>query len=373
MRMGTFYLRRRVQYGLAIRSIGKDGLLPLVRQEDVPVAEGLRLRLPEGDLLRDTLEHRPALSENDRNDHELVLVDQARLRQGRDDAAASQDDHVFARSLLHLPDLRREVTLHDSSVVPVRPIQGPGENHLRQVVHPLGDDRVALSGVRRRPVLHHEVVGLPSHEELAAAPRVLLDEGAELVVRLGSVGPLDVAVLARKVTVERHAVENAQLSHLAPPLLQHSETLQQQNETDEQEEAPEENDLRREPNPRTPVTLKSQKRVVRRDRRSQCLESSERPGDLRAEESAFGGLVPLLAATADPMLFRVGNSLYRHGGPPDWTRYETAPSVIASASTSTWNSGRASAWTPTREQAGSGGSPRWRLTASWIGIAFSGV
>jgi hypothetical protein len=42
-------------------------------------------------------------------------------------------------------------------------------------------------------------------------------------------------------------------------LPQYSEPLQQQNETDEQDEPPEENDLRRAPNPGTPVTLKSQK------------------------------------------------------------------------------------------------------------------
>jgi hypothetical protein len=94
------------------------------------VARSVRPSLDElqSRVFRHTGEQRPAVSEEDRTDHHLVLVDQAVLRELRHDGAATEDDHVFAGPAFHGLDLVRVEFVKDAGIPPRHILEAPRED-----------------------------------------------------------------------------------------------------------------------------------------------------------------------------------------------------------------------------------------------------
>src|SRR5579862_9301815 len=89
-----------------------------VAQDDVAVTECARADQLHREPLGDSLEHRAAFPQDDGNHRELEFVDQAFLHQLRDDRAAAEDRHAFARLLLHLSHFGGDVAFYELRVVP---------------------------------------------------------------------------------------------------------------------------------------------------------------------------------------------------------------------------------------------------------------
>src|ERR1700733_2111441 len=90
----------------------------LIAQQHVPVGERPRLGRLHTQLLLDAFEQRAPFAENDRYDHEMVLVDQPLFRQLRYDRAASQNAHPSSVLVLQFSYLRPGIALHELRVVP---------------------------------------------------------------------------------------------------------------------------------------------------------------------------------------------------------------------------------------------------------------
>ncbi|HMF48913.1 MAG TPA: hypothetical protein VK603_09730 [Candidatus Saccharimonadales bacterium] len=65
-------------------------------------------------------EQRPAATDEDRADDELILVDQAVLRELRNDRAAAEEDHVFARLVFQSLDLVPVEFVKNAGILPRR-------------------------------------------------------------------------------------------------------------------------------------------------------------------------------------------------------------------------------------------------------------
>ena len=85
-------------------------------------------------VFRHTGEQRPAASEEDRTDNDLILVDQAVLRELRHDGAATKDNHVFAGPALHGLDLARVEFVKNAGILPRHTLQAPREDQFCHLV-----------------------------------------------------------------------------------------------------------------------------------------------------------------------------------------------------------------------------------------------
>lgn len=107
-------------------------------QQNVSVVENPRLCELQGQLVLNTLEHGLSFSDDNGIHHDLIFIDQSLMGQLGNDAAASQDSQVVSGILFHPPYFRQHIVLHEPRIIPIDLIEGPGEDDLREVIHPFG-------------------------------------------------------------------------------------------------------------------------------------------------------------------------------------------------------------------------------------------
>ena len=133
-------------------------------------------------------------AENDREDHEPVLVDEVVLAQGPDQVAAAGDEDVSRHLLLELRDLAGDVAADHRRVLP-RGI-GVGERGrddvLGHAVHLLAE----VVGAHRRPRLGEALVGDPAEQLRVGRHQLVV---LELVAVLAAVELEHPAAFARRV------------------------------------------------------------------------------------------------------------------------------------------------------------------------------
>ena len=187
--------------------------LGCIGDDDVPVAERA---LRDHAQLAALREDGPTGAERDRDDHELILVDQAFLTQLRGHGAAAE--HGDGRSVAGLELAYRldEIALQKVRVLPRR-LDRPRGNVLAGRVHAFRDGGHQLRRPGRRPERLHHLVCLASEQQLGPRARVPADPVSELGVVLARMGPAQVSGGISEVTVDGDRLEHAQFSHGRPP------------------------------------------------------------------------------------------------------------------------------------------------------------
>jgi hypothetical protein len=147
-------------------------------------------------------------AEDHREHHEAQLVDEPVLEQALDELGTAVDDDLAVGLVSQPRDRLGQVALEHRRVVPLRVLQGRGDDVLRHLVEPVRELAVA-----RRPRLGEPLVGPAAEQQRVRGHRLVELELVPLVAASDLEGPAAVLEVLRPARILHDPVERDELGH----------------------------------------------------------------------------------------------------------------------------------------------------------------
>src|SRR3954447_8320636 len=194
------------------RVAGRRSSGPLVDQHGDALAHDLRVLEPQLAPVGLLLEGLLARPEEDREDHEVDLVDEVALDQLLDEPVAARHLQLAVELLLECAHRAGRVTaVEDRRVVPLRVLERRRDDELRHRVELVGELALAL-----RPGAREALIGAPAEQQGVGLPRLVELELVAVVTTVELEGPAGVLEVRLASGRLHHAVERYELRHDDP-------------------------------------------------------------------------------------------------------------------------------------------------------------